>query len=195
MNSPALPNLQLPPGRARNPALQQPTAGGMANRPLQTQPARPPLNGGGLSRQGTPHLQQQQAGGSVPAVGNEPIPITRPPLQTSSSMLPNYKTTPSPHPNAMGARPTLSTGLAAGPSLGTPSLVARSGGGWDEASRAGSMGGQKKDEVGGNGAGDWTKDGRKRKLREVMESVDKGEKLEDEVEDVRCLPGLGFPHC
>ncbi|CED84753.1 Transcription initiation factor TFIID, subunit TAF12 (also component of histone acetyltransferase SAGA) [Phaffia rhodozyma] len=230
INSPALPNLQLPPGRARNPGLQPTTTGGpgMAGRPIQNQQVRPPLNGGGLPRQGTPslppHMQQQQqqqqsqsqhqssqpppsqqqqqqsqqqqhqqqgqgqvgnaSNGSTPAVGNEPIPITRPSMGTHSNTLPTYKTTASPHPNPHGARPTLSTGLAAGPSLGTPSLVARSGSGWDEASRAGGMGGPKKDEVAGNGAGDWTKEGRKRKLREVVESVEKGEKLEDEVEDL-----------
>ena len=58
--------------------------------------------------------------------------------------------------------------------MGTPSLLQRSGQGWDEASRAGV---QAKNDLG-------TIEGRKRKIREVLEEVEKGEKLEDGVEDV-----------
>ena len=58
--------------------------------------------------------------------------------------------------------------------VGTPSLLARSGGGWDEAQR-GSRGPAEQE------------DGRKRKMREMVESLEPGEKLEQGVEDVSAL--------
>lgn len=107
------------------------------------------------------------------AAGQAPMNRTNSPLTVPAS-----QTGPSPHPNQAGPRPTLSTGLPAGPTMGTPSLLQRAGQGWDEASRAGV---QAKSDLG-------TVEGRKRKIREVLEEVEKGEKLEDGVEDVRRPP-------
>jgi len=139
-----------------------------------------PANANLQQQQQIQQMQQQQnqnnlllqQGGVSPA-GTGPIPISRPQASTAAHLASLPSTSPAPHPNPGGPRPTLSGGLASGPVVGTPSLLQRQGTGWDEATRAGGAGNQ--------GA---VADMRKRKMREVVDSVEKGEKLEDGVEDV-----------
>jgi hypothetical protein len=193
--NPAIPNLQLPPNRVRNPnAANMPAPiGNMQVRPNVPIQARPPPNQAQqqfqaqnqAARVGSPAVgaQNGQAGAAStegPGAPNQTRPAgaagASAPINRTNSPLtvPASQVGPSPHPNQAGPRPTLSTGLPAGTMMGTPSLLQRSGQGWDEASRAGV---QAKSDLG-------TIEGRKRKIREVLEEVEKGEKLEDGVEDV-----------
>lgn len=185
--NPVVPNLQLPPNRARNlNAPNMPGQGGpgaVQARPNMIPQNRPPPNQTQFQTQanrvGSPAVNLQNAQGSGPTSGGSMgagMNVPGGPLNRVNSPLsvPSAQTGPSPHPNQAGPRPTLSTGLPAGSTMGTPSLLARSGQGWDEASRAGI---QAKSDLG-------TLEGRKRKIREVLEEVEKGEKLEDGVEDV-----------
>ncbi|KAL7411814.1 transcription initiation factor TFIID subunit A-domain-containing protein [Mrakia frigida] len=194
--APAL-NLTLPPGRVRPPGPQN--GAGIANngagrgspamglqqqqqqqRLAQGNRVGSPANATPQQQQQLQQIQQQQAqnillqqqGGVSPA-GTGPIPISRPQASSAAHLASLPSTSPAPHPNPGGPRPTLSGGLAAGPVVGTPSLLQRQGTGWEEATRAGGAGNQ-------GAAGDM----RKRKIREVVDSVEKGEKLEEGVEDL-----------
>jgi hypothetical protein len=124
----------------------------------------------------TPHLTpaQLQAASSLAFPGSSSTNATNNTL--------NANNLPQPHPLG-SARPTLSGGLASGGSvLGTPSHLVRTGSGWGSLAAFGGLSGLNgMDPARGGGE-------RKRKLRDVVESVEKGEILEDAVEDVRTNP-------
>lgn len=142
-------------------------------------------------------LQQQQqanaaAGGSVS--GSTSGQQQQQQIATMLTMMPA-------HPEAFSApRPTLSLGLANSPVVSTPAItrhpgltaagMMKPGGPSSLGGAAGGAGGAA--GAGGGGGKDLRADSKgrtvsKRKIRELVESVDREERLSDEVEDVRFL--------
>ena len=132
--------------------------------------------------------QQQNAQSSTPFLA---LSSTGPALH-----IPGQLTMPTPAPEAFPApRPTLSSGLANSPVVSTPAITKHPGFQAGHVADALGARGEKKLEMQGVGK-DMREDSKgrtvsKRKIRELVESVDPEERLSDDVEDVSSSRVLG----
>lgn len=145
-------------------------------------------------------LAQAQAhaqANSVMASSNGGPSNLAPQTLTSAPLIPNQLNIPPATAEAFPApRPTLNSGLANSPSVSTPAITKHPGFGAQqvaEALRFGGGGAKKEAVLGGKDVGrsddaaSKRRTVQKRNIRELVESVDPEERLDDDVEDVRCF--------